>query len=127
MISFECVKEITKKLKENFPNIQANSYGYDEINYDKFHKEKNNKDFVKTMLFKGGYDPHFNEITQKFCTGESVELWYNCTEYKLEDVISIIKEIVSKYNYILDFENKNKGSMYICENKDAVARVHLPF
>ena len=79
------------------------------------------------MLFKGGFDPHFNEETNSFCTGESVELWYHFTEYNTEEIMETIKSIVTSYGYILETENKSAGSMYICENKDAVERLYLPF
>ena len=128
MIKFECIEKIVNTLKDKFPNMQVNAFGYsEECLYDQFHSFKNPNDFFKVQLFKGGFNPNYNEETKQFVCGEFVDIHFCCTEYNSKDVKSIITKITKEYNYLLDFPNETRGFIHIAENEDELDKATLPF
>lgn len=99
-ISFEYVKECSRALKKNFKGIESFTHGYC-CNTDYFscweHSKKNNKDYVNAKIYKGGLNNQFHN--GKYEIGKS--LWYNweLTEFKLNDIIAVMKEVAKKYGY----------------------------
>lgn len=98
-IKWECVKEITKALHDNFTGIQANSFGYScGSEYDAHHKYTNPDDFVCAVIFKGGINNDYDYKTKSFILGDTVHYWWRCTELNIVDVLNVMNEVAKKYN-----------------------------
>ena len=107
MIKYECIKDITRELKKHFKGIQANSYGYCcNSDYDAYHKYINENDYICANIFKGGLnnDYIYNSYEGKsfFKLGNDVYFKWRLTNFNLEDVIKVIQDVASKYNYLIE-------------------------
>ena len=107
MIQYECIKEITRELKKHFKGIQSNSYGYCcGSDYDYYHKKINENDYVCASIYKGGLNNQFifNRYEGKcfFELGKEVYFMWKLTNFNLQDVIKVMQDVASKYNYLIE-------------------------
>ena len=99
MINFNCIKDITKKLRETYKGIQSNSYGYCCCTcYSKFHKYVNENDYVCAKIFKYGLNSDYNRESG-FNLGKQVYFVYKLTIFDLDNVIETMQEVAKKYGY----------------------------
>ena len=113
-IKWECVKEITKALHDNFTGIQANSFGYCcASDYDTNHKYTNPDDFVCAAIFKGGINNQYNYKEKCFELGDEVYYWWNCTELNIIDILTVMNDVAKKYGCEVIAELEEGGAIDI--------------
>ena len=120
MIRYECIKDITKELKKEFKGIQANSYGFCCCSdYDYHHKYKNYNDYICARIYKGGLNNQYiyNSYEGKcfFELGDNVYFMWKLTNFDLKDVIKVMQDVASKYDYLVEIPKDENSCIRLYE------------
>jgi hypothetical protein len=96
-IPYECVKEITRTLRKTYKGISSHSFGYCcSSDYDCYHKNCNEDDFVDAKIFKGGMNNQYHD--GRFDIGNCVWFMWKITNFDFDNIIDTMNTIAHKYN-----------------------------
>lgn len=109
-INYEFVKEVVKELRKRFKGMSAHSYGHCcRSDYDMYHKNVNDDDYVQAVIYKGGLNNDYDSRNGGFKMHDSVVFRWGLTEYTLDDVITVMREVADKWGYVVvKPENESK-------------------
>ena len=96
-IPYECIKEITKTLRKTYKGMSSHSFGYCcSSDYDYYHKNCNEDDFVDAKIFKGGLNNQYHD--GRFNIGNCVWFMWKITNFDFDDIINTMNNVARKYN-----------------------------
>lgn len=99
-VPYECVKAITRALKNEFKGIQANSYGFCcNTDYDAYHKYINDDDYMCAKIFKGGLNNQYHN--GKFEIDNFVYYCWELTNFKPLKVLSVMNEVANRFGCVV--------------------------
>lgn len=125
MVKYDAVKDIVKALRKEFKGITAHAYGYSCMSdYDYYHENVNENDFVQAKIYKGGLNNDYHKTYSGegyFDIGNHVFFMWNLTSFKLDDVIAVMMRVADGYGLIVEKPQDNGTCILLKspENKGA--------
>mgnify|MGYP003289770463 CR=1 FL=1 len=96
-VPYDCVKEITRTLRKTYKGISSHSFGYCcSSDYDYYHKNCNEDDYVDAKIFKGGLNNQYRD--GRFDIGNCVWFMWRISNFDFDDIIKTMNDIAHKYN-----------------------------
>ena len=126
-VPYECIKDITKTLRKTYKGISSHSFGYCCMSdYDYYHKNCNENDYVDAKIFKGGLNNQYH-ADDGFHIENTVWFMWRTTEFNLDDIVKTMNEVAKKYNCEI-LKPKDEAhciELYCVPTDDIMCRIYM--
>ena len=97
-VDYDCIKYITKKIRELFPNVLALSYGKEKENYCFKQYKKTYDGYFFAELYRYGNNNNYNKETKKIIPGNNVPFMYKFESENLQkEVFLKVQDLAQEF------------------------------